>query len=452
MSSNLQPLLDELRTKHKVVGATLGVLQGGTIEMAASGLLNLETKVECTPDSVFQIGSIGKIFTTTLIMQLLDEGRLAIEDPVRGHLKDFAIADRDAARAITIRHLLNHTSGMDGDFFPPDDPEGASTASYLRKMALLPNLYPPGEGPVTYCNVGFVAAGRIIEILTGMTWQNAVMERIVRPLGLKQAYAHPHESLRFRCAMGHIADPADMTVSRVAPATFLSLSAAAAGSVLSMSVPSLLMFADAHMEDGRYNGGNRLLSASSAQRMRTDLTPVPPFTRAGLTHWGLGWMRCTGHGYEMAGHDGGTLGQFTYCRTFPEKGVAFALFTNSPSTKLYEDIEKELMQWLLGTAIPTDPPAQPFSPDFKRYTGRYENIAAQYDVAEKSGTLLLHSISKIGLGPEVRASLEPYCEDVFTIRAKDNPADGQKIVFCDDDKGRRKFARVGTRMLKRVAE
>src|SRR5579872_5515458 len=103
MSLNLQALLDELRAKHKVVGATLGVLRGGAVETAGSGVLSLETKVECTPDSVFQIGSIGKIFTTTLIMQLLDEGRLAIEDPVRRHLKDFTIADRDAARAITIR-------------------------------------------------------------------------------------------------------------------------------------------------------------------------------------------------------------------------------------------------------------------------------------------------------------------------------------------------------------
>ncbi len=450
MPSNLQSLLDELRTKHKVVGATLGVLRGGTVELAASGLLNLDTKVECTPDSVFQIGSIGKIFTTTLIMQLLDEGRLAIEDPVRRHLKDFAIADPAAARAITIRHLLNHTSGMDGDFFPPDDPEGPSTASYLRKMALLPNLYPPGEGPVTYCNVGFVVAGRIAEILTGMTFQNAVMERIIRPLKLQHAFAHPHESLRFRCAMGHIADPKDLSRSLVAPATFLSLSAAAAGAVISMSAPSLLEFMQAHMADGRYGDGQTLLSASSAQRMRSDLTPVPLFTRAGLTHWGLGWMRCTGQGYEMAGHDGGTLGQYTYCRTFPEKGTAFALFTNSPSAKLYEDIEKELMPSLVGVPIPADPPAKAFSPDFARYSGHYDNIAAHYSVAEKNGTLTLHSTSKLGMGADVHATLEPYCEDVFVIRAKDNPADGQKMVFLDDDKGRRKFARVGTRMLKRV--
>jgi CubicO group peptidase (beta-lactamase class C family) len=288
-SGALQGLLDELRAKHGVVGATLGVLRGDAIETAASGLLNLDTRVECTPDSVFQIGSIGKIFTTTLIMQLVDEGRLELDDPVRQHLRDFTLADRDAARAITVRQLLNHTSGMDGDFFPADDPEGPSTASYVRKMHLLPNLYPPGRGPVTYCNAGFVTAGRIIEVLTGRTWPSAVMSRVVRPLGLAHAFARPHEALRYRCAMGHIFDPADMTKIRVAPGTYLSLSAAAAGSVLSMSVENLLTFARAHLADGRYGDGKRLLSEASARRMREPTAPVPLFANAGVTHWGLGW-------------------------------------------------------------------------------------------------------------------------------------------------------------------
>src|SRR5262249_4869528 len=148
------------------------------------------------------------------------------------HLRDFTIADSKCARAITVRHLLNHTSGLDGDFFPMDDPEGPSTASYLRKMWLLPNLFAPGEGPMTYCNSGFVTAGRIVELLTGMTWQRAVTERIIKPLGLTHVAAWPHDTLRYRCAMGHIADPKDMKKVMTAPATYLALSAAAAGSVL----------------------------------------------------------------------------------------------------------------------------------------------------------------------------------------------------------------------------
>lgn len=446
----LQDLLDELREKHGVVGATLGVLKDGTIETAASGLLNLDTQVECTPQSVFQIGSIGKIFTTTLIMQLIDEGRLDLDAPVTRYLRDFTLADRAASRAITVRHLLNHTSGMDGDFFPADDSEGPSTASYVRKMWLLPNLYPPGKGPVTYCNAGFVTAGRIIEVLTGLTWPNAVMTRIVRPLGLPHAYAHPHEALRFRCAMGHVADPNDMTKIGLAPATFLSLSAAAAGSVLSMSVESLLLFAKAHLAYGAYGDGKRLISEASARRMREETTPVPPFARRGTTHWGLGWSLGLKDSYRMMGHDGGTLGHYTYLRIFPERDTAFALFTNSPSVKLVDPLEERLTRELAGVDLPEEPPKTDFTPKPERYVGRYANIASDYAVEETENGLAVHARSKIGF-PDSDATLEPWREDVFTMRAKGTPIDGQKVSFLGGDKSQpAEFIRNGLRMARRI--
>jgi CubicO group peptidase (beta-lactamase class C family) len=431
-----------------VTGATLGVLQGGEIATAASGLLNMETRVEATPDSVFQIGSIGKVFTTTLIMQLADEGRLSLDDKVIAHLKDFTLAETKAARSVTIRQTLNHTSGMDGDFFPADDPEGPSTLSYVRKMALLPSLYPPGEGPMAYCNSGFVVAGRIVEVLTGLPWQTAVLERICKPLGLSHVVAYPHETLRYRCAIGHIADPKDMTKIRMAPHTFLSLSAAAAGAVLSMSVESVLKFAAVHMANGAYGDGKSLLSVQSAQRMQTDITPIPLFSRVGMTHWGLGWFGCDGHGYRMVGHDGATFGQFAYLRTFPDKNIAFALFTNSPSAKLYDAIEAQLMDALLGTPVAPQPPQQSWTPDPALYVGRYANIGAIYDVSEKDGALALCVKSKLG-APDVQGRLEPYREDVFALQALNTPADGQKISFHEGT-GPRIFIRIGLRMGRRT--
>jgi hypothetical protein len=161
-------------------------------------------------------------------------------------------------------------------------------------------------------------------------------------------------------------------------------------------------------------------------------------------------MRSSGNGYEMSGHDGGTIGHFTYLRTYPEKGVAYSLLTNSPSVKLFEDIEAELMPSLVGTRIPPEPPAESFSPDFARYLGRYENIAAEYTLSEKDGKLSAHTTSKTGLAPEMRVELEPYREDVFILRAKNNPVDGQKVFFVGDENGKKKFVRIGVRMLRRV--
>lgn len=443
---DLQTLLDTLREKHKVVGCTAGILSSDSIVSAASGVLNLNTGFACAPDSVFQIGSIGKVFTATLIMQLANDGRLSIDDKVIDHIPEFVIADKKAASSITIRQLLNHTSGMDGDFFPSDDSDGPSTASYVRKMVLLPQIYPPGEGAMTYCNSGYVVAGRIIELRSGTTWQNAVMERICRPLGLAHAFAHPHESLRFASAMGHMADAADRSKMSVAPLTYLPISSAAAGAVLSMSVSDVLRFAQMHISDGELDG-KRIVSAARARQMRDDRVPLMPFTRSGCTHWGLGWFVSDGGGYEMVGHDGGTLGHYTYLRVFPQKRLAFSLLTNSPSAALMSEFEEHLMRTLVGAARVPDPPQAPFEVKPERYVGMYANIGARYAIKAEGTSLKLASTLQFD---KYEGVLEPYREDVFALRSDRPEYSGQKLLFIGDKGSPAQFLRAGVRMMPRV--
>jgi CubicO group peptidase (beta-lactamase class C family) len=448
-AKELKALLDEWREKHGVVGAAIGVLSEGKIEAAASGSLNVSTNVQATADSAFQIGSITKVFTATLMMQLVDEGRVDLDEPVVQYLPDFTLADPTAACTVTVRQLLNHTSGIDGDFFPADDPEGPSTVSYVRKMALLPNLYPPGQGPVTYSNSGYVVAGRIIEVLTGTTWSNAVMDRICRPLGMSVAFAHPHEALRFRCAMGHVPDPADQKKIIVAPVTYLPQSMAAAGSVLMMSAQSLLLFAKAHMDGGVYGEGKRLLSAESARAMRESKITVPPFTMPGVTHWGLGWSLGEGSEYRMAGHDGGTSGQFAYLRTFPERRVAYTLLINSLGRKLNDEVETLLLERFLGVSRIADPPREDFTVLPERYVGTYDNIATRIVVERKDGKITLRYIARSGTPPPLEFELEPHCSNVFALTG--NPDhEGLKATFLEEEGARAKFMRLGPRMARRL--
>src|SRR5438876_217834 len=95
--------------QFRVPGASLGVWRDGEEAFAAVGLNNVETAVETTPASVFQIGSITKLFTSTLVMQLVDEGRVELDAPVRKYLPRFEVADSEAGAAITVRQLLTHT-------------------------------------------------------------------------------------------------------------------------------------------------------------------------------------------------------------------------------------------------------------------------------------------------------------------------------------------------------
>src|SRR5262245_43037597 len=113
----IQTWLDErlpaLLEEHDVPGAAWAVLQGDRVADGAAGLLSKATGVEATADSVFQIGSVTKLWTSTLVMQLVDEGKVDLDRPVRTYLTEFRIADDQAAGQITVRQLLNHTAGFE---------------------------------------------------------------------------------------------------------------------------------------------------------------------------------------------------------------------------------------------------------------------------------------------------------------------------------------------------
>src|SRR5262245_51994140 len=109
--SDLQASLEERLTHHRVPGASVAVLKQGKLTSAVAGVINLDSGVALTDDTVMHIGSITKVFNTTLVMQLVDEGRVAIDEPVLRYLPDLRLKDREALERITVRMLLNHTCG-----------------------------------------------------------------------------------------------------------------------------------------------------------------------------------------------------------------------------------------------------------------------------------------------------------------------------------------------------
>ncbi|MEX0751080.1 MAG: serine hydrolase domain-containing protein, partial [Dehalococcoidia bacterium] len=188
--------------RYRVPGATLAWMHGDELQSAASGVINVNTGVKTTPDTLFQIGSITKVYTTTLIMQLVDEGRIDLDAPPSTYLPDLRFGDPKATPAITIRHLLTHTSGVDGDFFDDFGRGDDAVQRYVAASATLAQLFPPGA-MWSYCNAGFVVLGRIIEVLTGMTWDAALKARLLEPLGVKHTVTLPEEALLHNTAAGH---------------------------------------------------------------------------------------------------------------------------------------------------------------------------------------------------------------------------------------------------------
>ena len=198
--------LTELMQRHRVPGTTLGILHDGTITETGAGVLNKATGVEVTPGSLFQIGSITKVWTATLVMQLVDEGALDLDAPVAEVLPGFGVADPVVSRTVTTRHLLAHTSGIDGDVFTDTGRGDDCIERYVAAMKDVAQNHPLGA-TFSYCNAGYVLAGRIVEHLTGATWDGALRERIIQPLGLEGTVTLPEEALLHRTAVGHVGEP-----------------------------------------------------------------------------------------------------------------------------------------------------------------------------------------------------------------------------------------------------
>jgi len=182
--------LPALLLEHLVPGAAIAVSVGGEVVEAASGVLSEATGVEATVDSVFQIGSITKVWTATLAMQLVDEGLLALDAPVRTYVPGFTIGDDAAAETITVRQLMCHTSGFEGDIFTDTGWGDDCLERYVAVLGDVPQLLPPGE-MFSYNNAGYSVLGRVIEVLRGRPYDRCLREQLFEPLKLAHAATAP---------------------------------------------------------------------------------------------------------------------------------------------------------------------------------------------------------------------------------------------------------------------
>jgi CubicO group peptidase (beta-lactamase class C family) len=451
--ADLETKLKRSIRKHGVPGASIAILRGRrVVASAAAGVTNVDTNVPATTDTVFQIGSITKVFTATLIMQLVDDGLLSLDTPIVKYLPEFQVADQATRRAVTARHLLSHTSGIDGDFFVDSGRGDDSIARLIPMMTLLPSVFPLGT-KMSYCNVGFAVLGRLIEVLRRETYDQAMRQRIFKPLGMTHAMTLPEDALRHRCAVGHVATPKDPKRMMVAPFTHLPHGLKSAGTLPAMSAPNLLEFVSAHLEHGRIGGGKRLLSAASVAAMQRQQVRLQKHAPAFISAWGLGWALHDFGGHKVIGHDGGTIGQYSFLRISPQKRVAVALLTNGgDALSVYDDIVAASFGDEIRKREPVLPPIDPtLRVDPKRYVGRYENIMATISIDAKDGAFRTSNIPKGELGTPLRDMPIAFIDRQTIALNTGNPQlDRQTGLFSDLVDGRYAYMQVGGRQYRRV--
>lgn len=445
-----QERLSALADKHGVVGASLAIRHGDATAEAATGVLNLRTQQPATPDSLFQIGSITKVWTATLVMQLVDDGLLDLDEPIVRHLPDFRVADEEVSRTVTARQLLAHTSGIDGDLFLDTGRGDDCVEKYVAAMKDLTQVHPQGA-TMSYCNSGFVLLGRLVEVLRGATWDAVLKERLLAPLGLSSAGTLPEEALLHGAATGHVV-PGPGQDPVVTPQWGIYRSAGPAGLIHS-TARDQLVFARLHLDGGVTADGTRLLSAASAAAMLEPQVEVPdPYTLG--SHWGLGWILMTWDGRRVFGHDGGTLGQGAFLRILPDADLTVALCTNGGAhvRELFEALYGEVFGELAGVELPARPEPTPGPvADPSRFTGRYAREGIEITIREQ-GDALEAAMRQTGelfkdMPEPPPMQLRPFDGDVLVARAADDGA-WNAAVFFDLDGER--YLHFGARATRRV--
>jgi dipeptidyl aminopeptidase/acylaminoacyl peptidase/CubicO group peptidase (beta-lactamase class C family) len=411
--------LAELTVKHRVPGAALGILRGDEVVTVSAGVLSKATGVPVTDDSVFQIGSITKTWTATLAMQLVDEGRLDLDAPVVDVLPELQLSDSDTVKQVTLRHLLTHTSGIDGDVFTDTGRGDDCVAKYVERLDEAAQVHPLGA-TFSYCNSGFVLAGRMIEAVTGKTWDAVLRERLIDPLGLTHTVTLPEEAILLRAAIGHEA-PAGQEPRPVS--TFLLPRSVGPAGLITAAAADVLAYAKLHLTGGLAPNGDRLLSESSVAVMTERHADVPNKYVFGDS-WGLGWTRFDWDGHLVVGHDGGTRGQFAFLRIVPELGLAVTLLTNGGNAMdLYQELFRELFAELASISVPpaVEPPAEPVEVDATRHFGAYERAGSRVEVFAGDHGLRIRSIAtgpmaEIMPEPVTEHDLIPVTETLFVAR------------------------------------
>jgi len=436
----LDQVAEHYRQKAQVPGLTVGTLIDGDFRANGYGVISLNTNYPTRPDTLFQIGSNTKVMTSTVVMQLVEQGKLQLDASIAEYLPDLELADASAKDAITIRHLLTHQSGLEGDIFVDTGVGDDSLEKLMLKAKEWKQDTQPGE-QWSYCNSGFYIAGRILEVVLGETYETIMNERLFKPLGMDRSFWFANDAIVYSAATGHSQNPGEEHPTVASPWA-LPRNVAAAGAAI-CNVEDVLKFMQFHMSGGKTAEG--VISSDSVAAMQEPQRRV-----TSQIEWGIGWSLGEIGRHRVLFHGGGTNGHITQMLAVPDKNFAISVLTNSSKGG---EAMNPIIDWALehycGLTREKLQPIEMETADLKRYEGQYKRTEGLVTVTAEDGKLKVEATMAHPLThEEITIPAEyivPIGNDEF-IGAESGSADEITQFICADD-GTPRFIRAGYRLV-----
>jgi CubicO group peptidase (beta-lactamase class C family) len=407
-----------------VPGAAVGVWVDGREIHACHGVTSVEDPLPVHPDTMFVLGSVAKLPTATAVVRLAAEGKLELDAPVRRYVPELVLADEHAAATMTVSQLLNHTSGL-GWRLAVDTGDGDDAlARYVAAMADLEIIAPPGTR-ASYSQSGYNLLGRIIEKVTGLTYERAVATLLFEPLGMAHSHHLDADILTRRHAVGHEVRE-DGTPSVVRPLNDTRGNHPGGGLVSSVS--DQLRWARFHLGDGTDGRGEPILPADVLRGMREPTVELRGSSLGDAL--GTCWFLRDLAGVRTAGHGGSANGQFAELLIVPERDFAVVSMANANPGGV--PFNRAVVGWALRHFLGlVDSGPEPIPYDGARageVVGRYETDVLVLGISDNGTGLVVEAFIK----PEIRAASDVELPaDVPPAGLGLLPGDGDEFVITD---------------------
>jgi len=303
-------------TKQKVPGLALLVSRGGRVVLAQGyGMANVELQVAVKPETIFQSGSVGKQFTATAVMMLVEEGKIGLDDPLTKYF-----ADAPAAwKQVTIRGLLSHTAGFTDYPKSFDMRKDYTEAEQLKMVEGVPLAFSPGTS-WSYSNLGYLTLGLVIHKVTGEFYGDFLQERIFRPLGMSttriisEADIVPNRSAGYRLVKGELKNQ-----EWVSPTVNTTADGSLYFSILDLAKWDAALYTE------------KLLKRSSLEQMWTVAKLKNGKPNAG--EYGFGWFIESKKGHRVVEHEGAWQGFETEISRYVDDQLTVVVLTNLDAAK-----------------------------------------------------------------------------------------------------------------------